>query len=286
MRRLMTFAIALSLLTSCQYGKDENVLAQVGESKLMLRDVLEQMPLSYRAADSALFVDDYVGRWVEEELLFHQGVRHLDNYPELMEQVEAYKRTLVMQSYQRELLQQHVQEVSDEECRVFYEKYQSQMKLSTSLVKGFYVKLPEATHKHKQLKDWLKQLKEGNTDHMEEIEQYCQLRATDYDGFLDTWYPLSYVSNRLPVQVVDAPSFLRLQLYEMNEDGMDYLLLLTDYRLDGEVAPFEYVLPEIREMLLTQHSREFLKQSYEAMREQALGSGLLHLKNNQGNQSE
>lgn len=279
MKGYIYILFATVLLASCSSAPKDVVLAQMGEKKLMLQEVHAQMPDVISPGDSIAYVEHYVNQWVERELLYMQGMRYLENVPELLDQVEEYKRTLVSQTYERELLRQYEAEVTDEECEAFYEKYSKQMLLNEPVVLGFYVKLPSDNTKHDALKTWLKQLEKGNTDYVEELEQYLQLRATDYDGFLEQWHPMHFVTDRLPVQVVDAASFLKLKIYEMEDDDYKYYLLVTDFRLEGEVMPYEYALPEIREILLTQHRREYQKRAYAEIKEQALSSGNLKLYN-------
>jgi len=277
MNRFVLLSICACLaIFSCQISsEDASVLARVGESNLLLRDVLEQMPGNLSPIDSAAFVQEYVDNWVDQELIYQQGATHLGNYRELMSQVEQYKRSLISQNYEKALLQTHEKEVTDEECEVFYALYGSQMKLSEPIVKGLYVKIPADKKKQKSLKDWLVKLQKGNTDITEELEQYCQLRAVDYDVFFEQWHPMTYVTDRLPEQVVDPASFLKLKLYEMTDDEFAYFLLITDFRLEGEEAPFEYIVPEIRPILLNQRRRELLKSIYQDMRQQAIESGVL-----------
>lgn len=266
----------LSTLTACQSGLGSDVLVQMGESRLTLREVLEVMPPRTTGADSAAFVQEYMDRWIDEELVYQQGVRNLANYRELMQQVEEYKRILVSQTYDRELLRRHEQELSLEDCEAFYNQYGKQMKLKEPIIKGFYIKVhPDAKTHHKKLREWLKKLQEGETEEIDAMEHYLQIHAVDYDGFLEQWQPLDFVAKRLPVPVVDAASFLKLQVTVLEEEDYSYLLLLTDYRLDGEQTPLEYAMPEIRETLLNQRSREYLEQSHKEMRKRAIETGKL-----------
>jgi len=269
----------IALATSCQKDEGEEVpLVQIGDSKLFIGDVLSQLPPSATGVDSTAFVSGFIEQWIDQELVYQQGVRYLTNYNQLMHQVEEYRRMLVTQSYDRELLRQHEQDLTDEDCHAFYEKYGKQLILSEPIIKGFYVKVPiDKKSKHKKMKEWLNQLRDQNTDHAEELQQYLNLHAVDYDGFLDQWMPLTYVSERLPEQVVDPASFLKLGLIELTDDDFSYFLLLTDYRLEKEESPYEYCLPQIREILLNQHSREFLKQAHQSMRDHAIANGTLKI---------
>lgn len=252
------------VFTSCFGGKRDRVLAQVGEEKLMLSTLVAQLPIDVSPEDSAAFVNEAVERWVADEVLYYQGKRHLDNYNELVAQAEAYKHNLIGQVYETRLLQQKRNEVSDEECQSFYDEYKQQLLLDRPVIQGLYVKLPKpANMKMKamvDLRSWLKQLLAGNTDHAEELEQYCQLHAVEYETWLEEWVELSQLSSHLPVVVADAATFLKQQVYEMTDDDFVYLFIISDFRLSGEPMPFDYALPQVRDILLRRNYRQVKQQ--------------------------
>ncbi|MBQ0056621.1 MAG: hypothetical protein KBT20_03090 [Bacteroidales bacterium] len=276
MRHLLLYLVTALLLSAC-IPAESPILAQVGDAKLTTNDVRLQMPLSMTGADSAAFVREYVDEWVNEQLLYQQGMRNVPDLDKLEQLAAQYRRDLISLTYENELMRGYAEEVSDDECLAFYEKYQKQLRLEEAIVQGFYIKLLSNSSRVRELKDWLKQMQSGIMDHAEELEQYCQQRAVDYDSFMDSWENIHRLTDRLPVTVVDAGQFLRCQVYEMKDDDYIHLFLVSDFRLAGEIEPFEHAKADVHELLLQQKHREFRKRLLKSLRDEALRTGELKI---------
>lgn len=273
MKRIVwTILSSIILLSSCQ-ELDKSVLAQVGEEKLMLNDVLLQMPLKHTGADSSLFVQRHVDQWVNEQLLYQQGLRNLPNLQELEAQVAQYRRDLIARSYQAARIGIYQDEVTEEECMAFYEKYKGNLKLQEPIVQGVYIQLLANSTKVKELKDWMKQILHGTMDHAEELEQFCQQRAVDYDTFMEQWVDMRRLTDRLP-QKLYSP---QCQVYQMKDQDYIYLFMISGYHAAGEVQPFEYCYKEIHQLLVEQEQDIFREKLQQDLRDEALRTGLLKL---------
>lgn len=264
------------LLAACQQG-DTSVLAQVGEERLLSHDVLIQMPLKCTGQDSVLFVQNYVNEWVDEQLLFQQGLKNVSNLDQLEKEVVQYRRDLIARTYQAEKISIYNVEVTEEQCLAFYEENKRQLKLQYPIIKGFYVKVLSNSSKVKDLKDWLKQIKDGNMDHAEELEQFCQQRAVDYDSFTEQWVDMRRLTDRLPTKVYDAASFLHNQVYQMKDKEYIYVFMISDFRLDKDIQPFDFCRSDIYEMLIQQNQLKYRKQLQQELRDEALRTGFLKL---------
>ncbi len=266
------------VLTAC-HSTDGSFLAEIGEERLSVNDVLLQMPMELHGADSAHFVADYVDRWVNEHLLYQQGLKHVPNLDELERQAEQYRRDLIAQTYcnERMLVMDH--QLSEEACLKFYEENKNELRLDMPIIQGICIQLLSNSSKVSQLKEWLEQIQLGILDHAEDLEQYCQVRAVSFDNYLDRWVPMSQLTDRLPVTVVDPSQFLQTKVYEMKDDDYVYLLLITDFRLQNDIQPYEYAKNDVLDLLIQRERGEHRKQLQEELKAEALKSGLLKLKN-------
>ena len=267
----------MTLLVSCQ-EQDSQLLAQVGEDKLYLNEVLLQMPLKINEADSVLFVRRKVDQWVNEQLLYQQGLKRVQNLDALEQQAAQYRRDLIARTYQAERLAIYADEVTEDECIAFYEENKSQILLQEPIVQGLFIQLPAKTTKAKQFKDWLNQMLNGNMDHAEELEQYCLQRASYYDSFLDQWVDLHRVTDHLTVKMGEPSRFLRRQVYQLSDSEYLYLFLISDFRLKGDEKPYEVCSSEIHEWLVEKKQNNFRKQLQLELRDEALRTGLLIIK--------
>lgn len=273
MRIFWTFISVILLLCGCQQ-MDKSVLAQVGEEKLLKSDVLLKMPLTYSGEDSTRFVDQFIHQWVGEQLLYQQGLTSLPDLSSLELQVAQYRRDLIARTYQSARLAIYNDEVSEDECVAFYEKNKRELRLQEPIVQGFYIQVLANSTKVKELKEWLKQLQKGNMDHAEELEQFCQQRAVDYDAFMDQWVDMRRLTDRLP-QKLYSP--IQCQVYQQKDDNYIYLFLISDYCPAGQDQPYEYCRKDLLELLIQQKQDAFRLQLDEDLWEEALRTGLLKL---------
>lgn len=261
------------LLCSCQQ-MDKSVIAQVGEEQLLKSDVLLKLPLSCTGEDSVRLVANVVNQWINEQLLYQQGLNKLPNLDELEQQVAQYRHDLIARTYQSARLAIYNDEVSEEECFAFYEKCKKDLKLQEPIVQGIYIQLMANSTKVKELKDWLKQIQHGTMDHAEELEQFCQQRAVDYDAFMDQWVDMRRLTDRLPNKLY-AP--IQCQVYQQKDNDYIYLFLISDYRQAGQEQPFEFCRKELLEMIIEQKQEGFRANLENDLKEEALRTGLLKL---------
>lgn len=276
MKHLSIIFVSSLLLAGCQ-EMDKSILAQVGEEKLMVQDVLLQMPLTCTGPDSALYVQNHVDSWINEQLLYQQGLKNVPNLDELERQAAQYRRDLIARSYQTERLAIYSEEVSVEECMSFYESCKRQLKLNYPIIQGIYVKVLSNSSKVNDIKSWLKEIQNGKMDHAEELEQFCRQRAVDYDSFTEEWVDMRRLTDRLPVKIYDAGQFLHRQVYQQKDKEYIYIFLISDFHLAGEIQPYEFCHAEIHNMLIQHKQENFRKKLQQDLRDEALRTGLLKL---------
>lgn len=252
--------------TSCKETPPDTI-AHVGDQNLTLTEVHLHMPLGLSSADSAAFVSQYVEQWKEEQLVFQEGLKNVSNLDQINKEVEDYRRRLVSETYIQEVIANRVHGVTDDECEAFYQKHTAELKLPETIVKAVFVKVLNNSSKVPQLRKWLEEILQGNTEHIEELEQYCQQRAVGYDNFFNEWNNLSRLTEQLHITVIEPSSFLKVKVYEMKDEDYIYLAAVADYRLEGETQPIEYAMNEIHEMLGQQHRQQAYNQLIQELKD-------------------
>lgn len=273
------YILLVVLLASCtESAKESKIAAQVGNSVLTHSEIRMAMPLGLSGADSIAFVSEYIDNWVDEHMLYEQGVRNLPNLDELNQLVEEYRRTLISQRYENEILERYVSEdITEAECVDFYEKYSKQLTVEYPIIQGVFVKVLNNSSKIKDVKKWLEALGKGETDCIEEFDQYGIHLAADYDNFYDTWVSLYRLSDKLPLTVVDPAQFLKRKTYELKDDDYNYLFVIKDFRLSGESAPYEYAKQDVYELLANKKRKQIQARLHEDLLKDGLESGLIKI---------
>ena len=272
--------ICVLLLVSCKGNVPESqIVAQVGNSILTVSELRMQTPMGLTGTDSAAFVNEYIDGWIDQRIMYEQGMRNLPDIDQLNAQAENYRHNLIAQSYENELLKVRANnEISIQDIQDFYDRYSKQLRLDHPIIQGVYVKLLQNTSKLDQVRRWMKSLNAGDQDIIPELDEFGNMRAVEYDNFYDQWVDMYQLSDKLPVTVVDAASFLKCKTYEMKDDQYYYLFVIRDYRLAGEIQPFEYAKSDVYDVLMHQRRQEFRRKLIEELREEGMCTGFVRRK--------
>ena len=146
MKKTSLLTIGLLVLASCGKTVDhqgKTPLVEVGGTFLYKEDVDAAMPIGLRGKDSARFADDYVRNWVEDILLYQKAEGNIPDNAKIDRQVEAYRRALIVHTYQEELVRQKLgDEISEEEIDAYYRAHEKRFRAEQPYIQGLFVKVP------------------------------------------------------------------------------------------------------------------------------------------------
>ena len=95
MKFLIAFLI-LSLIYSCNKKTiEENPVAQVFESYLYEKEIIDFIPKGTSREDSVLMSQNYIRKWVTQKLLLHKAIENLSGEEkDIQRQVEDYRTSI------------------------------------------------------------------------------------------------------------------------------------------------------------------------------------------------
>lgn len=277
MRCCFIFIAFVSLLCSCKRTQpvdDANVLVRVKEQTLARSDVQKLIPRGFSSADSLLLGESLEKKWIKDALVYEYAVRNLDTEEkaEVDRLVEEYRHSLTRYRYQEQLVRERLSsEFRESDKLSYYEENQKKFVLDRALVKGLFLKIPADAPGLSDVKNWYRSTSEAS---LEKIEKYSVQNATIYDYFYDKWVDFDQVMDNIPMRVSNANDFLRAnRQVEVTDSLYCYLLNIKEYLPAGSVAPYDYVGPQIVEMLTNLRKTEFLKNFEEELYNDAVKSG-------------
>jgi hypothetical protein len=264
MKNIIPFSVAILLLTqACTlFVKDsqEEPVARVFEQHLYPSDMDMVIPPGTSPKDSILMAKRYIEIWVGDQLMVHRAQESLtEEQMDFKNQIEEYHRSLLIFTYRQELLKQKMDTLlSESEILSYYEENTKNFVLSENVIKGTFLKVPLSAPQLDQLRRWSWNNREEDLDQM---EKYCLNYAEKYDDFNDTWVYFSSIRSQLPMKMSDPTRYLRsYRNVETSDDQFRYLVHITEYLIEGEVAPVEMVAEDISSIILNKRKIEFLKE--------------------------
>jgi len=256
--------LILILLTaiSCEKLKKKPVerpVARVYDLYLYPSDLAENIPEGISDEDSIRIARRLIEEWARERLLLKRAEQYLSfDQQDIEKQVEEYRLTLLTYKYKQNLLEQNLDTViTNEEIQNYYEQYSSNYILDTDIVKVTFIKVAVTAPQLDQVRRWYKS---RNIEDFDQLEKYCLKYAEKYIINGDRWLKFTELIEDVPIKVNNPNRFLS---YTTNIDISDsiynYLIHINERIPEGQVAPLEIVINNIRSVILNKRKIEFIQ---------------------------
>ncbi len=270
---LLTLTVSLFACKKAIQTDEPDALVKVNDRILTRNEVESLIPKGTTSADSLLLAESYIKKWVKDELVLKIAQRNLGSDKETIDKlVDAYRRSLLRYRYQEKLIQEKLSdEIQESDVLTYYDTNKEKFVLDKNLIKGLFLKVPADAPNLSEVKTWYKS---GNVASLEKIEKYSIQNAAIYEYFFDKWVDFDEIRNNIPNQISNPESFLRTnKILEVTDSSFCYLLNIRQVLLKGQVEPFEYAEPRIREILINQRKLDFIKEFEEELYNDALDGG-------------
>jgi hypothetical protein len=276
--------LIICLLGACQQETTDKIpLAQVDERILYKEDLEKVLPENLPDKDSTLWADDFIKKWVRSELVILKAEQNLSpEQKNVNKELEEYRNSLLTYRYKNELLAQKMDTViTTGEMNDYYAKHNNEFILKNNIVKAVYLKIPLEVAHPETVKNLIR---DEDPQKMAQLNEYSVQYAKTYDRFEDKWVNSRNVFQQFPEEIADEASFLRRNKFiESSDTDYYYFICIRDFRFQGQVAPVEYVEPEIRNILLNERKIKFLRNIEDDIYKEGLASSkfkIFNIKNN------
>lgn len=264
--------ILLVICSSCSLKNTENQdwVVRVHNHYLMQEELAKAVPLSLSPEDSAKAADLYINQWLKDHVVLVQAELNLP--PERMDfeqQLRDYRNSLVVYSFERELIKQKLDTVVTEaEIAAYYKEHPRNFELKDFIVRVRFIKVASDAPKQAELEMWIDS--EADDDYYKLIDYSKQFAEF---GFFDEerWLYLDELLTQVPVRIADKAQFLsQNKLVKLSEGDYLYLLKILDYQMKDGISPLELVKQDIRNIIVNKRKREFIIQMRKDLMDQAL----------------
>jgi len=258
-------------LFSCDFFKNDSkiFLVEVYGNELFYEDIEHLVTPGLDEVDSLNLINNIREKWVKEQLLLQKAKINLPLIQQnVTAQVESYENSLLIYSYQQELLNQKLDSVIEkEEIQQFYEQNKNNFLLKDDVVTVNYIKLKREVPYIWKVKSLYKKIDE---DSRVSLEDYCYQFSQEY--FIeDKWQYVKDVFLSLPLNESSKNYYLRKgKSLELTDEEFHYFLYIKEYKQKGSVSPLSMIENQIRSIILNKRKINFLKQTEMKLYESAL----------------
>jgi hypothetical protein len=239
---------------SCQYFKskegDGKVLAKVSGKTLLFEDIKDIIPAKASSRDCLDVVNRYVKSWVMKQLLLEQAESNLQyNEAEVERKLLDYKYALLVYEYEKKFIAENLDTtVTEKELEAYYKENIDNFELKQNIIKGIFIKMPKKAPRKDRIISLIREPKKN----YRAIHSYCYRFASDYVLADTTWNNFEELIANSPFSnIPDKVQFLKKTKFaELSDSVNTYLLSIEDYKIEDQNSPYEFVKPQIQNIII------------------------------------
>lgn len=265
----MVFLSACSFFGGSDTSSENEPVARVFNKFLYQEDLKKLLGDNYSLEDSANLSDYYVHDWVHRNLLLKKAELELPgSQAEIDQKIEDYRTSLLLFLYEQSLLKKNTDTlISTTDVSEYYQEHQESFTLREYILKAQFVILKKESPQLDSVRYWLN---DGSETAMKALQTYCFQYAINF-SLTPIWQTLEEFSQEIPVPEDEIGTFLTSSSLYETKDGVNvYFVKISDYGLEGKLAPLDYKRAEISKVLVNKRRMEHIKKMKEEIYKDAL----------------
>ncbi len=238
-----------TLLCSCTGG--DKVLAKVDDVELTESDALVFMQHLGYDVNSKMAKEQFVKQWVEQETLRLELINLDPSRSKLVEmRAQAFAGELSKYYLEEDAISKQLDTViTEKELKSYYSLHKDEFELQDYLVKALYLKLPKGTQFEKEISNHY--LLKNDKD-LSKMNSYAKLYAENFYFDDEQWIYFNDLTKDIPLKNYNRDNIVlnRMKTY-FSDDEFTYFINILDYKLKDSAPPFDFLKPQIREIILS-----------------------------------
>lgn len=251
----ITFTASLILLSSCGHsiGKEDKgrkPVARVYNKYLFEDELLGIVSPGTTAEDSCKIIGNFITNWTKEALILNKAEANLtDEQKNVEKALEAYRQSLLLYAYEKELVRQKLDTVvTDEEMEEYYKSNQNNFQLKDNIIKVIYVKVKK---KAPQLAKLRNLYRSDQPKDIEALKSYCHEFAENFYLDDNSWLLFDDLLKEIPIETYNKELFLRNNRFVEVTDSLHYYFLnIKGFKIKNSMSPLSFERENIRNIII------------------------------------
>lgn len=269
----------LYLVTSCDYlnlkeeDVSQEVVASVGSKNLYKKDLRAIDVVGMNAKDSTLVVNNFIENWAKKQIYLQKAALNLSSEKEesLERMVNEYRDDLFINSYKEALVKQNLDTIiSEKTLKDFYIANQNIFKLNEDLLKYKFVSFKTKSWDSKEVLKLFESTDDQDVEKLLDEEfkfSVIQLNDSVWRTYSDLIKTDAYIKR------INRSHLLRKNHFSKETDSTNtHYIHVKDVLKRNEIAPFEYVKPVIRQMILHKKRLQYFKEIDDQLIQKAINT--------------
>jgi len=278
MKKYLIYLILTFLFIYSCKNKNNNELnepiVKVYDKILYKSDILSLLDKNMSKDDSLNVVQSYINSWMQDQLLLHNAAEYIkDSQAEIDKKVEEFKNSLIIHKFKEKLISVNLDSnINIQIIEEYYKTHIDEFKLSSSIVKGFYFKVKTTSP---DLSTFKIIAKDSDNKDYDEIVNYINKNNGVFDNFTQNWTVLQDVLLKMPIISDNNINLSKGFFIETEDENYYYFLYISEYILNGNSAPLEYVKQQINNILLQKEINSIIEEYKQNIYKKATDEGAI-----------
>lgn len=245
-------------------------MARVNDSYLKRTDLTGIVPKGTTARDSLLIVSNYINNWIRNQLILQHAEKNLTTeQQDFSEQIEEYRKSLVVYTFEERLIQQKLDtNIGEQQIEAYYETNKSNFELRENIVKVIAFKI--SADSAKAIKKAKELLKPDSLLDYDAVERFSLNRTQQNIISYESWYLFSDLLTLVPITTYNESLYLQNHnLVEIPDGDAIYLIRFYDFRIKNGLSPLSFERNNIRNILLNRRKIELINKMREDLYQRA-----------------
>jgi hypothetical protein len=263
---MLKFVVAIGfsiLLTACTLFNSKSktkAIARVNSDYLYIEDIINLVPPGISKEDSIVIVRSFIDRWASKKLLIKVAEVNLNSTKKATFDtlIQQYKIDLYTKAYLEEIVKRTTDTViTDKELKNYYKENKENFKTNGTLVRLRFINLKKDNPRYELIKNKFFDFRKSDKKFWETYSM--QLNSFAFNDSI--WTELSQVYLKLPFINPDNLDeyIVTGKSIQQSEAGNSYLVKISNVIDKNQIAPFEYLKPTLKEVLLNKRKLELIK---------------------------
>jgi hypothetical protein len=263
MLKFVTAVVVSLVFTACTFfdsNKNTEAIARVNSDYLYAADIANLVPPGISKEDSIVIVRSFIDRWASKKLLIKVAEVNLNKSKkaEFDTLIQQYKIDLYTKAYLEEIVKRTTDTViSETELRNYYNENKENFKSNGTLVRLRYISLQKDNPKVDLIKSKFFDFRKSDKKFWDTYT--LQLNSFAFNDSI--WTELSQVYDKLRFITPDnRDSYISPgKTIQKIEDKNVYFVKISNVIDKNQVAPYQYLKPTLREVILNKRKLELIK---------------------------
>ena len=249
---MIVLTTCLSCRTISSFLTGEEVVAEVGSSKLYRSDLDKVIPRGISQEDSVRLSIQYINTWASDLVYLTIAEQQLSKAEkDVSKELEDYRKSLLKYRYEQLYVNERLDTaVSQELLEDYYLSHQDKFRMKRPLVKARYLCI---AHDSPTLEPIRKRMSSDDIDDILEADSLAFSSAIKFTTWDESWQDISVLAREYAIDYATLLTMMNKKGWIEHKDTAGVVRLTYISQINGEdaVAPIEYCAPMIRDMIIS-----------------------------------